>query len=317
MTGSRLELICPLLFLSLLLSTTAFAQSQPTAASNPSPAAQAANALYQAQRWDEAVKAYDTLTKTDPNNGQAWFRLGSSLMSLNKYEPAIAPLERAAAILQGPMAYYTVGSLYAKLNNQEKAFEWLNKAAGAGFGGLARLRNDPNLAGVRDDTRYKTVEAAVERVARPCKYSTEARQLDFWVGEWDAQVNGQSVGTNVIERVEEGCLIMENWAGNGGATGKSMNFYNPVLKKWRQTYMSNNQIIWEMSGEYKDGIMRYDGEMISAGSQPIMVRVKFYNQAPERVRHTQENSTDGGRAWTNVWDATYVRKKTTAASTTR
>ena len=43
-----------------------------------------------------------------------------------------------------------------------------------------------------------------------------------------------------------------------------------------------------------------------------MVRVKFYNLSPDRVRHTQDNSTDGGQTWTNVWDATYVRKKEAA-----
>jgi hypothetical protein len=92
-----------------------------------------------------------------------------------------------------------------------------------------------------------------------------------------------------------------------------MNFYNPITNRWRQTYIGNNEAIWEMRGEYKDGVMHFEGEMFSAGSPPVLVRVKFYNLPPDKVRHTQDNSADGGKTWTNVWDATYVRKQGAAA----
>lgn len=306
-------------FLALLLTSlagpAALAQNQqPQQPTQPSPAAQAANALWQEQKWEEAAKAYEALTRDEPNNGQAWFRLGSALMTLQKFDAAIAPLGKAAEVLRGPQVYYTLGSAYARTGDKAKAVENLNRAAGAGFAGLQRIKNDASFAGLRDDAQFAAVLEAVERNARPCKYSPQAKQFDFWVGRWDVQVNGQSVGTNVIERLEEGCLIMENWAGNGGTSGKSMNFFNPVTNRWRQTYISNNQVIWEMSGEYKDGAMHYEGEMLAAGSQPIMVRVKLYSQSPDRVHHTQDNSTDGGKTWTNVWDSIYVRKKEAATN---
>lgn len=292
------------LFFLLMFNLFVFAQNQP----QMSPAAQEANTLWQAQKWEDAAKAYESLTKTEPNNGQAWFRFGSALISLNKFQEAIAPLEKAAQIINGPMVHYTVGTAYAKSNNKDKAFEYLTKAASTGFAQYNRMKSDPLLESLREDARYNAALEGVERNARPCKYSPEAKQFDFWVGEWDVQISGQSVGTNIIERLEEGCLIMENWTGRGGS-GKSMNFYNPVTKKWRQTYMSSNQVIWEMSGTYKDGVMNYEGEMMPPNSQPIMVRVKLYNLSTERIRHTQDNSTDGGKTWTNVWDSTYVRKK--------
>ncbi len=292
-----------IILLSLgLVSTIAQTQSV-------SPEMQTANELFQAQKWPEAAAAYEAIAKAEPKNGQAWFRYGSALMSLNKFEESIAPLTKAAEVLNGPMAFYTLGSAYAKLDSKERAFEYLNKAAAAGFAQFNRLKNDPNLAGLRDTSRFNAVFENVERNARPCKYMPEAKQFDFWVGEWDVQANGRSLGTNVIQRLEEGCLIMENWTGAGGSTGKSMNFYNPVLKKWRQTYMSNNQVVWEMSGEYKDGAMRYEGEVIPPNGTKTLTRVVFYNQGPDKLRHTEDDSTDGGKTWTNVWDAIYVRKK--------
>ncbi|HEX6622942.1 MAG TPA: tetratricopeptide repeat protein [Pyrinomonadaceae bacterium] len=297
-----------LLLLLLLIDPRAFPQTQQQTAA----AAQTANALWQAQKWEEAAKAYESLTRSEPNNGQAWFRLGSSLMSLQNFDAAVAPLARAAEILRGPQAYYALGAAHAGTGNKVKSFESLRRAAETGFAQFERMKNDPHLAGLRDDAQFGGVLEAVERNARPCKFSPEAKQLDFWVGRWDVQVSGQSVGTNVIERLEEGCLIMENWSGRGGSTGRSMNFFNPVTNKWRQTYIGNNETIWEMSGEYKDGVMFYAGEMFPPRGAPVMVRVKFYNLSPDRVRHTQDNSTDGGKTWTNVWDATYVRKKEAA-----
>ncbi len=54
--------------------------------------------------------------------------------------------------------------------------------------------------------------------------------------------------------------------------------------------------IREMSGEYKDGAMRYSGQVFSR-SGTVMTRVTLYNLAPDRVRHMQEESTDGGKTW--------------------
>lgn len=136
----------------------------------------------------------------------------------------------------------------------------------------------------------------------------ETKQLDFWVGEWDVQANGATVGTSIIEKLHDGCLIVENWIGRSGATGKSLNFYNPVLKKWRQVYVANDLTIWEMSGEYSDGAMRYEGEVISADESVKLTRVTFYDLPPRAVRHMEDNSSDGGKTWESVWDATYLKR---------
>jgi tetratricopeptide (TPR) repeat protein len=278
---------------------------------SPSPAAQEANRLFQEQKWEEAARAYEALTQAEPGNGQAWFRRGAALVSLNRHAEAVAPLTKAVEILRGPVAMYTLGSAYAGAGDKDKAFEWLKKAAAGGFAQLGRLQNDASLVALRDDARFKEVSEATERNARPCQYSPEAKQFDFWVGEWDVQVGGQTVGTNVIQRLEDGCIIMENWTGRGGSTGRSMNIYVPLIKKWRQIYMSNGQVVWDMSGEYRDGAMRYEGEILAPNGKR-MTRVVFYNLAPDRVRHTQDDSTDGGKTWANVWDSVYVRRRAAA-----
>src|SRR5436309_296284 len=54
-----------------------------------------ANAFFQAQKWEESAKAYETITKTDPGNAKIWYRLGVSLYKLGQYENAVTAYERA------------------------------------------------------------------------------------------------------------------------------------------------------------------------------------------------------------------------------
>ena len=286
-----------------------FAQNQTPnqSASQPSPAAVAAGKLFQEQKWSEAAAAYEALTKAEPQNGQAWYRLGASLNSLNQHEKAVAPLQKAVEILRGPVAMYTLGSTYAQLNDKEKAFTTLSQAVGAGFGQANRLQNDPNLASLRNDPRFAKLVEDVRRNSKPCEFSEKARAFDFWIGEWDVQLNGQTVGVNVITKSEDGCSIHEHWTNNGGNGGRSINFYNATLGIWRQSYIGSNMAVWEMSGEVKDGKMQYTGQVFSS-SGTVMTKVNIWPIGPDRLRHTQDDSSDGGKTWTNVWDSTYVRR---------
>ena len=45
-------------------------------------------------------------------------------------------------------------------------------------------------------------------------------ELDFWVGEWDVQVGGRMAGTNRIEKILDGCAVMEFWTGADGGEGR-------------------------------------------------------------------------------------------------
>jgi hypothetical protein len=73
--------------------------------------------------------------------------------------------------------------------------------------------------------------------------------------------------------------------------------------------VGNNLGIWEMSGEYKDGAMRYDGELYAGRGGKTMTRMTFFNLGPDKVRQLGENSSDDGKTWTTVWDAIYTRKQ--------
>lgn len=296
-----------LLLLALAVSTAA--QTATVA-----PDMQEASALLQAQKWAEAAKAFEAIASAEPTNARAWYQLGWARHGLGKYEQAIDAFQKSLDLnkgnRRGALSMYGIATMYAALKNNDKAFEWINKALNADLPQPRQLKDDPNLIGLRTDPRFQSFVTMAEKAARVCMNVPEYRQFDFWVGEWDVIGPGnQKVGTNSIVLLEDGCIVEENWtSAQGGQTGKSFNFYNPVTRKWHQSYMGNDAGNWMMDGEYKDGAMRLEGSIYSPNTQ-VQTRMTFFNLGPDKVRQLGENSTDGGKTWVVTWDAMYIRKK--------
>jgi tetratricopeptide (TPR) repeat protein len=267
-----------------------------------------ADALFTAKKWSEAAPAYEALTKTNPNDGRIWYRLGYSFHLMGKYGESARAFQRSVEIGNNPLVMYNLACAYSRLGEKDKAFEWLNKSLTLGFV-APQLTSDPDLVGLHSDARFKEVTTVAARLAQPCKFRAEHKQFDFWVGDWDVKTpQGQLAGTNTIQRLEDGCLILENWTGSQGGTGKSMNFYNAATDKWRQTWVSSAGGVTEYEGSYRDGAMRYEGESMRNGTK-LMLRLTFFDLGPDRVRQFAEQSADAGKNWTVTYDFTYIRKK--------
>ncbi len=151
-------------------------------------------------------------------------------------------------------------------------------------------------------------QAIPERNANPCG-QTENRQFDFWVGEWDVTSGGRKIAESSIQRIIGSCVIYENYSDPGGYTGKSFNFYDAVLKKWRQTWVDNGGNVSEFSGEYKDNAMHYEGESHRRDGQRFLRKMTVTRLDADRVRQYSEFSMDGGKSWKSNYDFLYLRKK--------
>jgi hypothetical protein len=151
--------------------------------------------------------------------------------------------------------------------------------------------------------------------ARPCARAPEYRQLDFWVGEWDVTAQGKPAGTSSVQLILDDCVVFENWTGVKGMTGKSFNLYDATRKRWQQTWVDSSGSLLEFHGSFKDGALRYTGESpvaLAAGQvapTAAMHKLTFFDQGPEQVRQLWEQSTDGGKTWTVLFDGTYRRRK--------
>ena len=75
-----------------------------------------------------------------------------------------------------------------------------------------------------------------------CACCTEDHKaFDFWIGNWEVtNTDGSAAGKNTIEKIQNGCVLSENWtSANGGFTGTSVNFYNQRTKEWEQLWVDN------------------------------------------------------------------------------
>ena len=75
--------------------------------------------------------------------------------------------------------------------------------------------------------------------ACPC-CTEENLQFDFWVGDWVVYAKGKMAGFNKVTKIEDGCIIRENWKSfESSYTGTSYNFYDKLDKKWKQVWIDN------------------------------------------------------------------------------
>ncbi len=150
-----------------------------------------------------------------------------------------------------------------------------------------------------------------DRKARPCAYSTEAQQLDFWIGDWAVTSSGAPAGESHVEKILNECVIFENWTGARGLSGKSFNIWDGSHKEWRQTWVDSSGSLLEFHGAFGDKRMRFVAEAIQPGPdgqpQNTLQRMTFFDQAGT-VRQLGEQSTDGGKTWTVSYDLLYTRK---------
>src|SRR3954454_13466265 len=76
--------------------------------------------------------------------------------------------------------------------------------------------------------------------AAPCRSTEVSRNLDFWVGDWDVYFGSQLAGRDTVERVLDGCGVVERWDGGAGDQGMSLFTYDARKDLWTQNWITTN-----------------------------------------------------------------------------
>jgi hypothetical protein len=99
-------------------------------------------------------------------------------------------------------------------------------------------------------------------------------EFDFWIGTWDVtNPDGSRAGTNTIEKIQDNCMLQENWASaNGKVTGTSNNFYNYKTEQWEQIWIDN-----------RGGNLHLKGNRV--GNQMILKTDQEFNKKGEPFYH--------------------------------
>jgi len=142
---------------------------------------------------------------------------------------------------------------------------------------------------------------------KPCS-APEARQFDFWIGEWDAAWGDDGKGSNIITAALDSCVILENFDGTPSTElrGMSVSTFDARAGKWKQTWVDNQGGYLDFVGEFKDGKMILQRQAIIEGKD-VQQRMVWHNIAGKEFDWNWERSDDG-EAWKVLWQIHYTRK---------
>ena len=148
-----------------------------------------------------------------------------------------------------------------------------------------------------------------------CRQDPAYNKLDFWVGDWDVfEKNEKGIeekaGTDLVEKVLDGCAVIENWRSAQGFEGKSLFYYRPVQKDWKQVWVTDTGPMKEKSLilELPDGGIRFQGELARKSGGTYLDRTTLTPLPGGKVHQLIEMSLDGGKTWKTGFDAEYRKK---------
>jgi hypothetical protein len=148
---------------------------------------------------------------------------------------------------------------------------------------------------------------SAEDPPRPDCKDGASRQFDFWVGRWRVTENGKPAGDNRIERILEGCALLENWTGAQGGEGKSLNFFDRDDGLWHQTWIDRSGGALFLAGRFENGAMRMEGERAATGKEPpTRHRITWTPLPGGKVRQLWESTPVGKDQWSTQFDGLYT-----------
>lgn len=157
--------------------------------------------------------------------------------------------------------------------------------------------------------------ASAQQQAQPAPCSgPEFRQMDFWVGVWDARWDASpgtpaGSGTNTITREYGGCVIQEQFDGgpaSGGLIGHSVSTYHAPAQVWRQTWVDNQGGYFALTGgPVGDDFILTSYRMNTATPSQRML---FTDITPNTFTWRWQSTADAGATWTDSWVIHYARR---------
>jgi ketosteroid isomerase-like protein len=161
--------------------------------------------------------------------------------------------------------------------------------------------------GMRGNGNLRTASAgavvsAETATAQSCD-SQEYRGFDFWVGDWDAfdiDKPTVKVAHNRVDRILDGCVLLEDYEGTDGSHGESFTIYDAVRKVWHQTWVTNHGKLLTIEGKVENGEIVLSGIDHTKDGDEVVRGV--WKAVDGGVRETAVTSIDGGKTWKPWFD---------------
>jgi len=135
----------------------------------------------------------------------------------------------------------------------------------------------------------------------------EARQLDFWLGDWS--ITGEGSATSKVYLDPDKCLVVESWDGGRGHRGKNLFAYAAEEKSWRGMFVDNEgRAHIFVDGKVTDGTAEFFGPSRGPNGEAVLNRIRVVRLAGGKVEQSWDKSTDNGATWTYQFRLEYSRK---------
>lgn len=131
-------------------------------------------------------------------------------------------------------------------------------------------------------------------------------QFDFWLGDWVVRnAKGDTLGYNYIHRLDDGCGLHEHWTSAKGFKGTSISFYNVNTNQWHQSWIDGQGVSILMDGKLENGTMVMWTKKVEGGAGYSQNKTSWTPLNDGRVKHIWENTVDGGKTWSVVFEGYY------------
>jgi hypothetical protein len=173
--------------------------------------------------------------------------------------------------------------------------------------GPRRLKRVLYLVAIAGASCFSAAFAAGDSAA--CSTNVEARQLDYWLGDWIVTYPGASgSGSSKVYLSLDQCLLVERWDSGTGFSGENIFAYNPEDKLWHGLYADNHAHVHVFAGRVKSGSAQFDGRSHDAKGEVVLNRLTVVRVTPNKVEQIWEKSGDSGATWKVEFRGDYSRK---------
>lgn len=144
----------------------------------------------------------------------------------------------------------------------------------------------------------------------PCN-GEKYTQFDFWKGNWKMyDKKGDVVGTNNVTKLQDGCVLQENWVAKlSKNTGTSYNYYNSKDDTWNQIWIDNTGFIMNLKGQFKDGKMILKSDLVKASPRSFANQITWKKNKDNTVTQIWTTVDENGKVIYEIFYGIY--KKTT------
>jgi hypothetical protein len=165
--------------------------------------------------------------------------------------------------------------------------------------------------------------------ADPACTSPEARQFDFWLGDWAIEQRilrqdgsyAEFPARTSVRPAAAGCALVEEWRGTvqffwagmeapAELHGLSVRAWDPAAGAWVIHWLDDmDPALGEpFVGGFEDGRGTFTQTTTGPDGVERMSRIRFENPADGVVDWSLETSRDGGESWTTLWSMHMTRQ---------